>query len=262
MRFSSLYLRVRPLLSTKETSDATKMAAVRQYRPYFDESAFNSMIEDKKRSLENAERRIIERARIKAAPSGWTVLRFLQEMKFEGEPDEVAKFFTSFQDFLGCNAEDLMRVPSLKWRQCRQIYSYIQMFNLGLFPKKPDSMRGSVVTPGVVSRPWTEADDKQLLEAAEEFDDSYGDIVVYIAAALRRSEDEVCERLVEIKHAPRGRARTCELLLSKVMTPLMMNRDFMLVPPTLIVVPSEKNFPVHEPVADLVPSGFAKYVDS
>jgi hypothetical protein len=97
-------------------------------------------------------------------------------------------------------------------------------------------------TPG---KAWTATDDQALLELCDYYDVNFGDPWMYISHALERNSEECRLRWLNIYQKPKQRELTCEIALTKSTRPLLMNRQFRMLPPQMYVIPSEKNFPLH-----------------
>ena len=110
------------------------------------------------------------------------------------------------------------------------------------------------------SQPWTALDDENLKKAAAYWGVDFGDPWMYISADLDRPADECRNRWIEIYTQPKQKSDSCELVLSKCMRPLLMNRQFRMLPPTCYIVPTEANFPLVK-TNFKVPDGFAGYRD-
>merc|ERR1719247_455925 len=228
---------------------------------YFDFKAFRKALADKKRSLTEAELREVRREYAPPPPDGWTVLEFLEAMKFGDGAEDVAALFDSWADFISMTQKDLMRIQDITPRQRRNLNRYITLFNHGLWPKiSPDEyferFKGKPLQRE--GEPWTEEEDKNLLELCEIYDASFGDPWLYISWEMQRRENDVHDRFIELVEKPKERAHLCEIAITKSSRPLLLNRKFRMIPADLYVVPSEENFTLAEN-SFLLPAAFAKY---
>jgi hypothetical protein len=230
---------------------------------YFDLKAFRKGISEKKRSLIEAEKRAIDRAYAKPAPEGWTVSTFLEKAKITSSVDQLAACFLDWNDFISSSRKDLMRVSYvLTADEVKKLAHAIELFNHGLFGVET---RGNPAFSGRnltnENAPWTPEDDALLVHlAVEKYDYTFGDVWLYVSWEMQRSMDEVADRFSEIFLKPKNKSRgACEVLLTKSFRPLLMNRQFRLVPPQCYVVPSEGHLGGAQVTPFILPSGFAKY---
>lgn len=229
-------------------------------RIYFDLKAFRKGITEKKQSLIQAERREIDRVYAKPPPAGWNIVRFLHETGLEPSEDsksitddkdkfytELASCFDDWSDFISSSRKDLFRVSNiLTASQVKKLAHFIELYNHGLFPKDEletnEALRGKKLS--FEGKEWTTLQDEQLVDLAiNKYDYTFGDPWIYIGWEMQRSGDEVESRFAEIYLKNTNRKRNCEIVISKSFKPLLMNRQFRIIPPQCYVVPSEDNFP-------------------
>jgi hypothetical protein len=218
---------------------------------YFDLKAFRKGISEKKQSLNNAERREIERAFAKQPPAGWTMETLLEKSNIanlktdEGKQliSNLASCFESWNDLVSSSKKDLFRVSHLlNAEQVKKLASAIELFNHGLlglsttearelFPGKPLKNSDS---------PWTTKEDDKLIDlAVNKYDFTFGDVWLYVSGEMERPIDQVRERFVEIYVKKKDQEKSdCEIVLSKCFKPLLMNRQFRLLPPQCYILPS------------------------
>ena len=244
---------------------------------YFDLKAFRKGVADKKRSLIEAEKREVGRAYAKAAPVGWSIETFIdrtriadlsRDAKLAEERSkfsaELAACFEDWNDFISSDRKDLFRVSNLLTPpQTNKLAHCIELFNHGLFEVSEGD------TPSVFAGQkgaregceWTDEEDSRLVElAVNKYDYTFGDPWIYVAWEMERDPDEVHKRFVEVYVRPRNTQRESELALSKSFKPLLMNRQFRLIPPQCYVVPSERNFPSPRVTDDdPIPEAFRQY---
>ena len=235
---------------------------------YFDLKAFRKGISEKKQSLIHAERREIDRVYAKPAPSGWGIERFLKETGLESPSldkdkfySELASCFDDWNDFISSSKKDLYRVSNLlNASQVKKLHHYIDLFNHGLFPRVSDEdsvLNGQPL--GKQGSGWSVTDDEKLLDlATNKYDFTFGDPWLYIGWEMERSSDEVHERFLQIYTKAENRNRTSEIVISKSFKPLLMNRQFRIIPPQCYMVPSSENFPSSDKNFEL-PSAFVGY---
>merc|ERR1719301_391580 len=80
---------------------------------YFDFKAFRKALADKKRSLTEAELREVRREYAPPPPDGWTVLEFLEAMKFGDGAEDVANLFETWADFISMTQQDIIRLVDI-----------------------------------------------------------------------------------------------------------------------------------------------------
>lgn len=224
---------------------------------YFDLKAFRKGISEKKQSLIEAEKREIDRVYAKPPPAGWTISTFIEksrigllgddDKKGQSEEDinkfsqELAACFQDWNDFISSSRKDLLRVSHmLSSEQTKKLAQYIELFNHGLFPavKVEEVFAGEL--PPQAEKPWTDEEDLLLVKlAVKKYDYKFGDVWLYVSWELGRSPDEVQQRFNEVylKKMLMNREGS-EIVLSKSFRPLLMNRQFRLIPPQCYIVPS------------------------
>ena len=235
---------------------------------YFDLKAFRRGISEKKRSLVEAERRAVDRAYAEPAPEGWTVGTFIEKANVSSATDPVdipalASCFSDWGDFISSSRKDLLRVSHLlNAEQVKKLAHAIELFNHGLFgtdPQRDPALAGRKLANEGAH--WTPAEDERLIHlAVEKYDYTFGDVWLYVSWEMQRSADEVQARFTEIYLKPKNKNRgQVEVVLSKAFRPLLMNRQFRLIPPQCYVVPSRKNFSSDEAAPFTLPPAFTKY---
>jgi hypothetical protein len=216
-------------------------------KQYTNVKALKGTIAEKRETMVNVEERAVERAvtfrRFKK--SKLTPLRFFSLAGFpEDRGKELAKYFTGLPDLLASDAQELYRVHGITASEVQKILRFSDKlkFTQNLSPHAASS----TPTPR-----WTPALDAQLLAATETFDASFGDPWLYVAAELSLSPDACLHRYAELKIRPRWNQSQAELFLGKCLSSVLhMNRDFRLVPPRLVVVPTEQTLPPCDPIRD------------
>jgi hypothetical protein len=244
-------------------------------KQYFDLKAFRRGITEKKQSLLAAEKREIDRVFAKPAPEGWSVQTLLEKANLVSDNtsedskqflSQVAACFDSWNDLVSSSRKDLFRVSHLlSADQIKKLATAIELFNHGLLGlSKPEVQAAFAGKPlRNENAPWTAEDDGKLIElAVEKYDFTFGDVWLYVSWEMQRSMDQVRDRFVEIYLKPHhAKKNDCEILLSKSYRPLLMNRQFRLVPPQCYIVPSDNNFP-SVPAQFELPEPFRKYRNS
>ena len=240
-------------------------------RVYFDLKAFRKAIAEKKRSLVEAEKREIDRVYAKPPPAGWDVVRFLRETNLDPSDNDVEKFYTDlascfddWNDFISSSRKDLFRVSNmLNSSQLKKLAHFIELYNHGLFPPSEVEVNESLLGKKLENegQPWTESDDERLVDlATNKYDYKFGDPWIYIGWDMQRSADEVESRFSEIFLKPENRGKNSEIVISKSFKPLLMNRQFRVIPPQCYIVPSEENFPSRNDVKESdIPPAFNMY---
>lgn len=242
--------------------DSTEARVFSRYpHKYFDFKAFRQALKEKKQNLTEAEMREIRREYARPPPTGWTVLSFLEKMEFGDGAEDVADLYERWEDFVSQDPKDLLRIPDISREQRRRLSHFLVQFNHGLWPEVSpeefqDRFKGKPLAREAL--PWTEEDDKALLELAEAYDVNFGDPWLYISWDMQRREVQVKERYLELVVKPRERATLCEFAITKASRPLLMNRKFRMMPPDLYIVPSAENFRLKE-TKFAVPAAFKKY---
>ncbi|CAD7949276.1 unnamed protein product [Amoebophrya sp. A120] len=230
---------------------------VRYPKQYLDVHAFKRRLTEKKQELSRAEVSAVRREYAKPPPEGWDVRRFLKAIpdlfkEDENQLEEVAALFDpphgSWADFASMDQKEVMRIPGLTGAQRRKLIHFLTEFNHGMFPKEVYSENQLSVFAGrkyaKEGLPWTDEMDDALKASCDYWDVNFGDPWIYISNHCERPAREVKERWLEIVKKPQQRRQRCELTLSDSMKPLLMNRHFRMLPPTLFLVPSKKNFPL------------------
>lgn len=239
-------------------------------RIYFDLKAFRKGIAEKKQSLIQAEKREIDRVYAKPPPDGWDIPRFLREMGLHSSNDddkekfysELAACFDDWNDFISSSRKDLFRVSNLlSQSQLKKLAHYIELYNHGLFPPSEmnlnENLRGK--KPEREGAQWTVDEDELLIElATNKYDYKFGDPWIYIGWEMGRSLDEVESRFADIFLKLTNQQRKSEVVISKSFRPLLLNRQFRVIPPQCYIVPSEENFPSKDTKID-IPNAFNKY---
>ena len=244
-------------------------------KKYFDLKAFRKGISDKKSSLLSAERREIDRVFAKPAPEGWSVLTLLEKANIVPDSakqeskeflSQVSACFEDWNDLVSSSRKDLLRVSHLlSAEQVKKLAAAIELFNHGLLGLSKKEVESAFAGKELRNEKnaWTKADDETLIQlAVEKYDYTFGDVWPYVSWEMQRPMDHVRDRFVEIYlkplHAKKSAETDCEIVISKSYRPLLMNRQFRLVPPQCYIVPSEKNFP-SQPVTFELPALFRKY---
>ena len=265
------------LCSTKALfcESAGRRAAKSFPKVFFDLKAFRKGITEKKKSLIEAEKREIARVYAKPAPQGWAITSFLEKAKLAhisglNSADETANFhqevascFDDWHDFISSTKKDLMRVSHLlSGAQVKRLAHCIELFNHGLFELDTSKPMPAEFMGKRLSRqdePWTSQEDETLIDlAVRKYDYTFGDVWLYVSGEMMRTPDEVQTRFVGIYIKPRNKAQSTEVALSKSFRPLLMNRQFRVIPPQCYIVPSKFNFPSSFQPFNL-PEAFEKY---
>eukprot|EP00435_Cladocopium_sp_Y103_P070432 s576_g35.t1 len=232
---------------------------------FFDFKAFRKALKEKKESLSEAELREVRREYALPPPEGWTILNFMEHMKFGDGAEDVANLFEHWKDFISMSPRDIMRIPDITAEQRRKLDKYITLFNHGLWPRVSadifkERFNGSLANEG---KPWTPEDDRELRELVKPgeqggYDVNFGDPWLYISWDMKRREDDVQQRYVELVVKQDERKTQHEFAITKASRPLHMHRSFRIIPADLYIVPSEENFPLAKHRFE-VPNAFQKY---
>lgn len=228
---------------------------------YFDFKAFRKALADKKRSLTEAELREVRREYAPPPPEGWTVLSFLERMKFGDGAEDVANLFATWEDFISMSGQDITRIMDITTSQKRNLHRFITKFNHGLWPRVSqeeyfERFKGKPLLRE--GQPWTSKEDERFLELCDLYDVNFGDPWIYISWEMQRCEKDVRERYIELVKKPQERATPCELTISKSSRPLLLNRKFRMIPTDLYIVPHKDNFTLAEHKFE-IPTAFKKY---
>jgi hypothetical protein len=237
---------------------AEPQTRVNNRKRYFDLKAFRKGISEKKQSLAEAEKREIDRMYAKPPPEGWTVSSFIKKSgiaKDESFCDQVAGCFDDWNDFISSSRKDMFRVSHvLTKEQAKKLSHSIELFNHGLFPQ--------VVEEAVENsdeKPWSDEDDALLLDLGlEKYDYKFGDPWLYVSWEMGRTPDQVQDRFTEIYLRKAGDHQDQEVVLSKSFRPLLMNRQFRLLPPQCYIIPTGTS----SSVSSVIPTAFEKYKPS
>ncbi len=261
------------VLTVRRFSESATVSSKRPFpRMYFDLKAFRKGISEKKQSLIEAEKKEISRAYAKPPPEGWDTKMFLAAtkiadlsnegiMKNDDERDkfysELSALFEEWSDLVSSTRKDLFRVSHMmNSKQMNKLAHCIDLFNHDLFPYVRTPFSNPIAT-----KPWNSSDDETLIRlATEKYDHTFGDVWIYVASEMERDVDEVEQRFYEIYTKPHNKKRTAEVALTKSYRPLLMNRQFRLLPPQCYIIPSEENFPTPPDSEFTVPKAFARYL--
>lgn len=273
----SFHMLCSPMLSTTKALfyESTGRAPKSFPKVFFDLKAFRKGITEKKTSLMEAEKREIARAYAKPAPEGWSIASFLEKAKIAqisglqtaeelvNFHQEVALCFDDWNDFISSDKKDLMRVSNLlSGAQVKKLAHCIELFNHGLFEldtSNPTPVEFMGKRSARQDEPWTSQEDETLIDlAVQKYDYTFGDVWLYVSREMMRTPEEVQNRFVDIYIKPRNKAKSTEVVLSKSFRPLLMNRQFRVIPPQCYIVPSEDNFPSLLKTFHL-PEAFQKY---
>jgi len=247
-----------------EDDDKVPKWSARYPKRYFDFKAFREGMAQTKRSLSEAELREVRRAYALPPPENWTVLTFLETMRFGEGIEDVANLFDRWEDFISMTKKDITRITEISNEQRRRLLRFITLYNHGLWPNPgPDVLQKNFGGKKLAreEEEWTQQEDAELLRLAKEYDASFGDPWIYLSWEMQRREDDIRDRYMEIVVKPREIASTCELAITKSSRPLLMNRKFRIMPMDLYVVPSEQHFRLKVLKEDefKIPAAFKKY---
>ena len=233
-------------------------------RVYFDLKAFRKGISEKKQSLIEAERRMIDKAFACPAPEGWSIETFLTRAKIfddDSQVSQLASCFESWTDFISSSRKDLLRVSHLlSADQVKKLAVSIELFNRGLFGLSSSETMQAFQGRRLRNHdaPWTPEDDEKLVHlAVEKYDYTFGDVWLYVSGEMERPIDDVRERFVEIYLKKNERREAMEIVLSKSFRPLLMNRQFRLLPPQCFLIPSRSATLSEESFS--LPPAFTRY---
>lgn len=235
---------------------------------YFDLKAFRKGLKEKKDSLIQAEERSINRAYAIGPPEGWTIGTFLERAKIlegvsnESTRNQLVACFDSWSDFISSSKKDLIRVSHIiNADQMKRLAVSIELFNRGLFGLGPEEVRKVFAGKPLLNenKPWGSEDDKTLVFlAVEKYDYTFGDVWIYVAYEMQRTVDEVRDRFVEI-YLKQQEKKESEIALTKSFRPLLMNRQFRLLPPQCFVIPSAARVKSETVSESGIPEAFHKY---
>jgi hypothetical protein len=235
---------------------------------YFDLKAFRRGRKEKKESIIQAEERVINRVYALEPPEGWTIGTFLEKANIlEGEANESVRnqleaCFDDWSDFISASRKDLFRVSHIiSSEQVNRLATSIELFNRGLFGLAPDDVRKVFAGDPVANagKAWAaEDDDKLLFLAVDKYDYTFGDVWLYVSSEMQRPIDEVRDRFIEIylKHQER---KESEIVLTKSFRPLLMNRQFRLLPPQCFLIPSASRVQCESVSEPRIPEAFRNY---
>ena len=233
-----------------ELKDLKKFAKYPQN--YLNSKLVKGQISDKAATVLQAEKNILRK---KNAPESQSVSvsTFLTDAGFSAErASEISCFFNDFPDFLGANDNDFLRIRGVTLKEQRKMNRAIHKFRLGVLTR-------AVVLPPPESRPWNLSEDNALLEACSKYDVTFGDAWIYVAQDIGRDPESARKRFMEISLVPDRRKASCDIIVTASAEPLLFNRDFKLLPPLVVIVPSEENFHLHG--TSQIPRMFMHYLD-
>lgn len=223
---------------------------VRYPKMYFDFKAWRHRFRKNKQQSYKWEQRAIRHLFHKPAPEGWDPKTFLMKMQISPDEkfiDDFAAQFKSWGHFAGMSSTKIRDMKTLYPIQKRRLIHYLELFNHGLWPEPEKSEYYSAFQGkpyAFEGKEWTNEEDKKLVTSAEHWGVGFGDVWLYVSHDMQRPFEEVRKRYYEIVVKPKQRSSSCELVLSKCMQPLLMNRQFRMLPSTVYLIPSEKYYPV------------------
>ncbi|CDJ62363.1 hypothetical protein, conserved [Eimeria necatrix] len=150
-----------------------------------------------------------------------------------------------------------MEIEGITNAHRRLLLRHLRLFNHGLWPENSysDYMQRFQAAPlKREGMPWTEEEDKQLLQLAEKYDANFGDPWLYLSWELQRDSQDVHKRYISLVVEPRDAKRRCEFTLTKCLKPLFFSRHFKLLPSFLFLVPKTLNSSPDKPLE--VPAPF------
>jgi len=259
---------------------------------YFNFKEFRKQLKAKRENLGRAEVVAVRREFAKPAPrimveykdpktgqirqkEQWmNVYWFCKKMRLSSADHVAARMQNFFpgeegwKDFVSLDKKELCRLHWLCKVHKRRLLHYLNLFNHGLWPEPEEETYRKTFAGRPYSNagtPWTPTDDEHLTRACEHWGVYFGDPWLYISADLDRPMQECRYRWLEISVKPKQKEDVCEFALTKCTRPLLMNRQFRMLPPACYIIPSEKNFPLAKMPEDSasfsIPAGFAEYRD-
>ena len=196
---------------------------------YFDLKAFRNQLGKKKSWLESAEKRSIDKLFAREPPNGWTVATFLQKTKLFSSSPPAELSSLSWKEFI--SSSEFFRFGGLDRNLSKKLIHYIELFNHGLWPE------AATVEPAKIPAEWTPIEIEKLKSLAQSYDPHFGNPWMYISHALGRTEDDVLSKYFSLQE--NRETKPFEICISKSFRPLLMNRQFRLIPPQLVVVPHD-----------------------
>ncbi|KAK1443968.1 hypothetical protein BgAZ_208440 [Babesia gibsoni] len=220
---------------------------IKRPRRYLDMKTFRRFLKQQKILDIEREKRAIAKMHAKPPPDGWGILEFLNAAGVGDGADLIAESFGSWEEFISSTVEELYANSSMTNKQRRIILKHITLYNHGMWPHtgEMDYIK-AFQAPDMKNegKPWSEADDAELLRLAEYYDADFGDPWIYISWEMQRTVEDVQERYINMVTIPKYKNDVCEIAITKAYKPLLMNRKFKLDPPYLYIIPSEQNFPL------------------
>ena len=218
-------------------------------RKFLDVKALRGQLGKKREILGNAEISETRKSLVLEHVDKGKSLSVVEALRFCGLSEErvteISPYFTSFADLLSADEKQWERIHGVKLGEARKVIEKLRKFSYGVKTKRTEG--------GVRTAVWSSEDDKKLISLCLEFDVTFGDPWLFIGPEINKSPDECMRRFFEISEK-----RNCEneLALTRCMEPLLMNRDFKLMPPRLIFIPTSEN---HPKTSFTLPLAFRKF---
>lgn len=237
---------------------------VRHPARYFDFKEFRKALSEKKERLKLAEKREFERSFCEPPPFAGEhpVQEFLTQIGFDPAlSEQLARLFQTWIDFASRNPKDLELITELTSAQRAKINRYLILWRRGLWPNQSFAdLKSKFGGKTEYLEGWNPELDAELLRLSDLYDVSFGDPWLYISYELDKRPADVKDRYITLKMRPKLSEVTCDFEITKASRPLLMNRYFPIMPPTLYVVPSNSSHSLEKTPTKL-PAAFGKYRD-
>lgn len=222
-------------------------------KKYLNAKLARGQIHEKAESLKIAEKSAINQTLLPNFEN-LSVTSFLSKAGFSDErSQEISSYFQHCADLINADEKELLRIRGMTLKEQRKIVTEARKYQFGYI--------GQACAPPVprATKPWDPIEDAALLDACAKYDVSFGDPWIYVSSDIGRDPESSRKRYVKISLIPENRMRTCNVIVSASAEPLLFNRDFKLLPPQLLIVPTEENFHLHD--LPRIPMAFLEYLD-
>ena len=210
-------------------------------KQFVNPKAVHGTVAAKREAMKIAQDRFVEQAVTGAqfATSKLTPQQFFRLAGFDLERSgELHKYFVSLADLVAADEAELQRVHGITGAEIQKILAYASKLKCNVWPHSRLRYAASAAT-GRDEPEWSAKEDATLAAAVAALGGSFGDVWLYLSGDLpRRSPDECMRRYFYLHVQPTRGDAAAELRLDACMKPLYMNRDFRILPPRVVVVPT------------------------
>jgi hypothetical protein len=199
-------------------------------------------ISEKRLTMEKAKKRLVNVTLTNEMFSNSNNLapeQFLLRIINSERSTEISKYFKNLVDLLSADQTELERVHGISGNEISTILKYAQKYKARVWPVKEVGQWKK--SASLENCEWTEERDNELLELAAKYDTDFGNPWIYISYEMKVSIDQVKTRYFELRRKNDVDGASDEIILNLKKDFLWLNRDFRLIPPTLVLVPDVKS---------------------